>query len=391
MAEQLLPSADLHDGVMDRMDLGLDGSRPDYRQSSTAGTLLQRLRRDRNRSIPRSRSSRTTDPSRSHWANGGNGGVPDIPGVAGGTDASVAGSTDVSIVIVHWNVAHLLAGCLRSVVAEVERSGLTASILVVDSASPDRSYREIVSAYGEVELLALEENRGYAAGCNAGIRCGDSEAVLLLNPDTELLPGSLLTLWETLQIAPHIAMTAPLLLNTDGSIQSAGYRFPGVANVLFDLFPINHRLAESPLNGRVPVGDGVQPIRIDYPLGAVMMLRRSALEEIGLLDESYGMYSEEIDLARSMAGAGWTTLLAPAARVLHHGGQSTGQRPETMHEALWSSRAAYFERFGRPRQRAIIAAIVEAGMRWADRQATPERRETNALIRQRFRQIARRR
>ena len=67
-------------------------------------------------------------------------------------------------------------------------------------------------------------------------------------------------------------MVAPLLLNPDGSIQSAGYRFPGVANALFDLFPLPPRLVESPLNGRIPVGDGVQPIRIDYPLGAAMLL-----------------------------------------------------------------------------------------------------------------------
>ncbi|HYI16461.1 MAG TPA: glycosyltransferase family 2 protein [Thermomicrobiales bacterium] len=306
-------------------------------------------------------------------------------------EASSTRPLDVSIVIVHWNVAHLLAGCLRSVKAEVTRVGLSADIVVVDNASPDRRYRDIVRAFAGVELLELEQNRGYAAGCNAGIQHTAGDAVLLLNPDTELTSGSLKTLLDTLQIAPHVAMTAPMLLDIDGSIQSAGYRFPGVANVLFDLFPLHRRLLESPLNGRMPVGDGVQPIRIDYPLGAAMMLRRSALNAIGLLDEGYGMYSEEIDLAHRLADAGWTTLLSPAARILHHGGQSTGQRPDAMHEALWFSRATYFERFASPRQRALIAAIVTAGMRRADRQATPERRATNARIRQRYRQIARRR
>jgi N-acetylglucosaminyl-diphospho-decaprenol L-rhamnosyltransferase len=294
----------------------------------------------------------------------------------------------VSIVIVHWNVAHLLAGCLRSVMAEVERSGLSTAVLVVDNASPDRRYRDVVRGFSGVELLELEENRGYAAGCNAGIRHRRSEVVLLLNPDTELLPGSLQTLWTTLQVAPHVAMTAPLLLHSDGSIQSAGYRFPGVANVLFDLFPLPNRLFESPLNGRVPVGDGVQPIQIDYPLGAALLLRRSALDSVGLLDESYGMYSEEIDLAHRLSDAGWTTLLAPSARVVHHGGQSTGQRPDAMHEALWLSRAAYFARFGTARQRSTIAALVAAGMHRDDSDATAERRTSNARIRQRFRQIA---
>lgn len=296
---------------------------------------------------------------------------------------------DLSIVVVHWNVPELLAACLRSVVAEVGQLGLRSSVVVVDCASPDRRVRDVVRAVDGVTLLELSENRGYAAGCNAGIQRTDSDAVLLLNPDTELLPGSLRSLWDTLHVAPHIALTAPLLLNPDGSMQSAGYRFPGVANVLFDLFPIHPRLVESPLNGRAPVGDGVQPVRIDYPLGAAMLLRRSALDTVGPLDESYGMYSEEIDLACRLADGGWTTLLAPSARVVHVGGQSTAQRPVAMYEALWHSRASYYERFATRRQRRLIARIVTAGLRRDDRQATAERRAANARIRERFRQIAR--
>ncbi|HEX5166790.1 MAG TPA: glycosyltransferase family 2 protein [Thermomicrobiales bacterium] len=298
---------------------------------------------------------------------------------------------DLAIVVVHWNVADLLVGCLRSIAAEVQRSGLSVSVTVVDCASPDERFREVVGAFDDVALLELAENRGYAAGCNAGIRSTGGEAVLLLNPDTEMLPGSLLTLWETLHVAPHVAMVAPLLLNPDRSVQSAGYRFPGVANVFFDLFPVHPRLVESPLNGRVPVGDGVQPIRIDYPLGAAMLVRRAALDAVGLLDESYGMYSEEIDLARRLAEDDWTTLLAPAAQVVHYGGQSTGQRPDAMHEALWNSRAIYYERYASPRQRAAIAALIRFGLGRGDRQAPAGQREANARIRERFRQIARRR
>jgi GT2 family glycosyltransferase len=300
-------------------------------------------------------------------------------------------SVDLAIVVVHWNVAQLLDGCLRSIAEEISGSGLAVSVTVVDCASPDVRYRDVVSAFDGVALIELAENRGYAAGCNVGIQQTGGEAVLLLNPDTELLPGSLRTLWETLRVAPHVGMVAPMLLNPDGSLQSAGYRFPGVANVLFDLFPIHPRLVESPLNGRVPVGDGVQPIRIDYPLGAAMLVRRAALDAVGLLDESYGMYSEEVDLARRLADGSWTTLLAPSARVVHYGGQSTGQRPDAMHEALWQSREVYYERYATPSQRAAVAALVRVGIGRGDRRASVQRREANARIRARFQQIARRR
>lgn len=293
-------------------------------------------------------------------------------------------ATDLSIIIVHWNVPTLLSACLASIAAERERTDLAIETVVVDNASPSKDYWAVVSADFQVELIELDENRGYAAGCNAGIVRASGDAILLLNPDTELLPGALDTLWQALHLSVHVGMVAPLLLNPDGSVQSAGYRFPGVANVLFDLFPSHPRLYESPLNGRMPASDGVQPVQIDYPLGAAMLLRRAALDDVGPFDESYGMYSEEIDWARRLATAGWTAILVPQAHVIHHGGQSTGQQPEAMYEALWASRATYYLRYATPRQQRAIRAIVNVGTRWQDRRATKERRITNARIRARF-------
>jgi GT2 family glycosyltransferase len=101
------------------------------------------------------------------------------------------------------------------------------------------------------------------------------------------------------------------------------------------------------------------------------------------------MYSEEIDWARRLAEAGRTALLAPAARVVHHGGRSTGQRPLSMHEALWLARARYVERWGSPRQRRLAGALVRVGTRLDDRHADAARRAVNARIRQRFRSLVR--
>ena len=120
-----------------------------------------------------------------------------------------------------------------------------------------------------------------------------------------------------------------------------------------------------------------------------MLVRRTALEAVGLLDETYGMYCEEIDLAKRLADAGWTVVLTPTARVIHHGGQSTSQHPATMHEALWLSRARYYGRYGSRRQRALVAALVEVGTRIDDRRAGADRRRANRRIRQAFRRIAR--
>lgn len=293
-------------------------------------------------------------------------------------------SIDVSIVVVNWNVAALLDACLRSIESERVRGNLSIEVIVVDSASDQQDFREVVASYPGARLIELSENRGYGAASNAGIGLAQGKAVLVLNPDIELLPSSLQLLWDTLHLSAHIGMVAPLLLNADLTLQSSGYRFPGAANVFFDLVPVPPRLYGSTLNGRVSAGNGQLTVAIDYALGAALFLRRSALLDIGVFDKSYFMYSEEVDLQRRLAEHGWTRLLAPDARMIHHGGQSTGQRVNDMHAALWCSRAQYFERWASPRQQQLVRMLVSVGTRLQDRGA-PGRQNVNKHIRDRFR------
>lgn len=294
------------------------------------------------------------------------------------------GSINVSIVIVNWNVAALLDSCLRSIQRESSRCALTIEVIVIDNASDGRDVVEVVARYPEARLVELPENHGYGTANNVGIGLAQGRAVFILNPDTELLPGSLARLWDTLNLSSHIGLVAPMLLNPDRTIQSSGYRFPGAANVFFDLFPAPDRLYGSALNGRVSPGNGELPVRIDYALGAALFARREALLDVGMFDERYFMYSEEIDLQRRLSERGWTCLLAPDAHVIHHGGQSTAQRADEMQLALWASRAQYFRRWNSPGSRRFIRALVSMGTRLQDRRY-PRRRAVNRRIRDLFR------
>jgi N-acetylglucosaminyl-diphospho-decaprenol L-rhamnosyltransferase len=290
---------------------------------------------------------------------------------------------DISVVVVNWNVARLLDICLRSVQREAVTSGLNVEILVVDAASEQRDFVEVVRRFPDVGLRELDLNRGYGAACNAGVQLTSGGAVLLLNPDTVLLPGSLVRLWSTLDISPHIGLVAPLLLNPDGSVQSMGYRFPGPMNILCDLLPVPARIYDSPLNGRCPAGNGKLPVAIDYALGAALLVRRDAFDQVGGFDEAFFMYSEEIDAQKRLAECGWTRMLAPDARVIHSGGQSTGQQPAAMQAALWESRARYFDRWsGRAGRRLIDAAVVAGTTINSIR--NPDRKDVNRRIRQAF-------
>ena len=215
----------------------------------------------------------------------------------------------LAVVIVSWNVRDLLARALESLFADLDTSSIGSRVLVVDNASRDGSVEMLRSRFPRVELIALERNLGFAGGNNVGLRAlgfspsprlpfsspgdrergrtGEGEFVLLLNPDTEVRPGGIRTLLDAIRARPEAAVVTSRLSYADGSFQHSSFRFPGLAQLCIDLFPVPSRLRETRLNGRYPrrwYSSG-QPFEIDHPLGAVMLVRAEAIRQVGLLDE----------------------------------------------------------------------------------------------------------
>jgi N-acetylglucosaminyl-diphospho-decaprenol L-rhamnosyltransferase len=269
-----------------------------------------------------------------------------------------------AIVIVHWNTPDLLDACLQSI--EGTSSTVVEDIIVVDCASDEGSAARIAERYRGTRLVCLDENRGFAAGCNAGYQEVSSPSVLFLNADVALAPGALDALARCFDLNPRIGLVAPLLLNADGSVQSAGYRFPGFSNVAFDLLPLPDRLRGSRLNGRISPGNFELPYAVDYALGAAVAIRSEALNEVCGWNEEFGMYSEEIDLCRRLDDCGWTRLIEPRARATHFGGASTSQRPVEMEHALWRSRGRYHRRWSTKLRQAALFAMVKSLTRLND-------------------------
>jgi hypothetical protein len=311
-----------------------------------------------------------------------------------------AGALDLGLVIVNWNVRDLLAGCLDSVYLDLAQSGLRARVCVVDNGSGDGS-AEMVRRQFPRTLLVEAENRGMGAGNNLGLRTlaaqGSFFAYLVLNPDTVVRPGALRTLVECLRQRPQAGVAAPQLLNPDGSLQHSGFRFPGVAQAAFDLFPPPGRLArllDSPWNGRYPARwyAAGAPFRVDHTLGAAFVVRAEALAPWGgeLFDESFTLYCEEIDAQWRLARAGWQAWLAPAAEVVHYGGRSTAQDPTRSFVRLWVSRRRLYHRYHGPVVNALVAGLVTTAMRGRIRanhrrsqrgQLAPDRRaELNQML-----------
>jgi len=282
----------------------------------------------------------------------------------------------LSVVIVSWNVRDLLARCLHTLVSDLGTSSIDSRIVVVDNASHDGSVGMLRARFPQVDVKALAENLGFAAGNNVGLRSLETSEVLLLNPDTEIRPGAIRTLLDAYHSLPDAAVVTSCLVYGDGSFQHSAFRFPGLAQLYIDLFPVHPRLYESRLNGRYArrLYQAGRPFEIDHPLGAVMLLRADAIRHVGFLDEGFALYCEEIDWCARFRAAGWRNYCVPTATVVHHGGQSTTQEQGVSFVKLWTARHRLHVKHPDFAPMPLARLIVRAGMRRRMRGASDDTR-----------------
>ncbi len=252
---------------------------------------------------------------------------------------------DLSVVIVNWNVRHLLAVCLRSVERSATLSGVTAEHIVVDNASTDGSPDMVRAEFPQVRLVALDENRGYAAGVNCGLRLARGRHVLVLNPDTEAVGDAVGQLVRFLDEHSAVGVVGPRLVYPDGSFQPSRRRFHPLP-VLFFQDTALHPLAV-PWLSRFFVtdrpADVAQPV--DWLVGAVLCVRREVVETVGGMDEGFFMYFEEADWLRRIKATGWSVWFVPQATFVHHEGASSGQVKPARHLRYARSRICYAARW----------------------------------------------
>jgi GT2 family glycosyltransferase len=285
----------------------------------------------------------------------------------------------LTVAIVSFNTRPLLEACLTGLLRSLAASPeLGARVVVVDNASADGSAELVRTRFPAVELRALAENLGFSGGNNLVLREADTPFVWLLNPDTEVRADAPAALVRFLEAHPRAGAAGPRLIYPDGRFQHGAFRFPTLPMSFLDFFPINHRLTNSRLNGRYPRAWYERgPFQVDHPLGAGLMLRRTALDQVGLLDERYFMYAEEVDLCWRIKRAGWQVWCVPDATLVHHQGAATGQFRGQMLVELHRSRFRFFARhypawFG-PAARAVVGLGVlrdlarAAAARWRGR------------------------
>ena len=253
-------------------------------------------------------------------------------------------------------------------------------VIVVDNASADGSRAMVGDRFPWIRLIDNAENVGFARACNQAIRISDGRYILMLNSDTEIASGAIQALVRFVEEHPRVGAAGARIINPDGSLQRSCFRAPSLSRELWRLLHLD--VFYSYAEYSVQHWDQAQPKPVDSVLGACFLVRRAALDQVGLLDEQFFIYSEEVDLCTRLRSAGWSVYWVPQATVMHRGAESTRQVAAAMFLRLYQGKVLYFRKhrgqLGACLYKLILAIAAAARLvlspaAWFERSAVRER------------------
>lgn len=265
---------------------------------------------------------------------------------------------DVSIIIVNWNTRKLLQNCLTSV---YEQTGdVKYEIIVVDNGSTDDSMEMVKKNFPLVNIIENAENLGFARANNIGIRKSKGRYICLINSDITILGDCIGRLKAFMDSRPTVGMAGPKILNPDRTIQHSCRHFPSIWNNLCQSLGLNHIFPKSEFfSDWIMDYWSYDSIRsVDALSGCFLMVRRKALDEVGLLDEDFFIYGEDLDWCRRFHKAGWDIVFYPETEAVHLIGASSASAPVKFYLELQKAALRYWRkhhgRIGKVSYSAII-------------------------------------
>ena len=234
---------------------------------------------------------------------------------------------DVSVVIVNWNTRALLADCLRSVLGQTSRYAI--EVIVVDNGSEDGSQEAVRTEFPSVKLIENRANLGFAKANNVGIRAAKGRYLCLVNSDVRVMEGCIDTLTDFMDSHPSVGLCGPQILWPDMSVQDSCRKFPTLWNNFCSALKVDKLFPGSTFFS----GEHMfyfahdREVEADYLAGCFLMIRKAALGQVGLFDEQFFIYAEEMDLAKRLWDAGWEVVLVPEGQAIHHHAGSSSKDP----------------------------------------------------------------
>ncbi|HXY85998.1 MAG TPA: glycosyltransferase family 2 protein [Gaiellaceae bacterium] len=259
---------------------------------------------------------------------------------------------DVSVSIVNTSSRDLLVACLESLQPALATTSVQVELVVLDNASEDGSAAAVRERFPDVRLIEQHFRAGFGANHNTVIRATTGRYVYVLNEDTTSRDWDFGAMTAYLDRHPRVAALGPRLEYPDGVHQDSAWRFPTPAVSVLGLLTLGK------LGVTQSTGGG--PRVVDWVVGAALLLRREALDEVGLFDEGFFLYSEEVDLQHRLRRAGWESRYFPGVTVVHHESQFTAGIPERRINELWRSRHRYWHKHHSPAG-ARVAAVATGG------------------------------
>ncbi len=279
------------------------------------------------------------------------------------------GGVDLAIVIVNYNTRDLLRDCLASI--QASRLAGSCAVYVVDNHSDDGSAAMVRAEFPAVHLIEQAANAGYATANNVGLRAAGLAGgvppgyALLLNPDTLLEPDALARMLAFMAAHPEAGAAGPKLVRQDGSLDRACRRsFPSPENAFYRLSGLSRLFPRHPRFGRYNLEhlDANQLAEVDSLVGAFMLLRGSALQEVGLLDERFFMYGEDIDLCYRIKERGYKVYYNPAVTVLHYKGAASRQRSAASIAHFYEAMALFYGKHYHARTFFLVSWLIYLGI-----------------------------
>jgi hypothetical protein len=262
-------------------------------------------------------------------------------------------AVELSFCVVNTEQRELLVRCLDAIAAERDALPFETDVLVLDNASRDGSATAARSHRVAPEVIALDRRRGKGENDTALLQRAGGRYALLLNEDSELLPGAVAALHDALQERPDAGAAGARLLRPDGTVQPSAWRFPSPVTAFVGALFLHRRLTVQ--------SRGERTRQVDWAQSAALLVRTEAARAIEWFDPAFFVYSDEVDFCRRLRDAGWRTLYVPSAQAIHHEQLSTGAVPERRIVELSRNR----DRYMRKHHSAAAAAAVRVLTAWA--------------------------
>jgi hypothetical protein len=253
---------------------------------------------------------------------------------------------DLSICIVNWNVKELLKACLQSIFKNTK--DISFEVIVVDNNSSDNSVQMIKESFPQVKLIESKTNAGFTMANNQAIKIAQGRYIMLLNPDTEVIDNALNKMVRFMESRRDCGALGCKLLNTDGSLQRSCRTFPSLEVMFYSAFFLDSLFPKSRIFGKyfMTWWDFSDIREVDQPMGSALMIKKEALDKVGLFDENIFIWFDEVDLCYRIKKSGWKIYFTPDVQIKHHLSQSFKQwksLPQIIKGAItWRKSRNYF-------------------------------------------------